>query len=65
MVPARMFRREQQKQQIDRLIVGRVEIDGLRQPGEMTHNPVQAPHMNMRDRDSAPEPRRAETLALQ
>src|ERR1700741_4730144 len=64
MIGAGMFGREQQKDEIDRLSVKRLEIDGPREPGKEAEQLVELRKLAVRDRDPVADARRTELLAL-
>src|SRR4029079_5810500 len=64
MISARRFRREQQKDEIDRLVVERFEIDGALQSSEQTKESAQFRKLTVRDRHATTDAGRAELFAL-
>ena len=64
MIGAGAFGREQQKNQIDRLTVERLEIDRPVEPREQPEQPLQLGELAMRDGDTVADAGRAELLAL-
>ncbi len=64
-VRSRRFRRKQQKNQIDRLIIDCIEIDGGLKPGKTTIELLQIRQFSMRDRDPATDARCAQPFPLQ
>jgi len=65
MVGPGRFRRQQQKDQIDRLLVHRIEIDRLVQAGEDAVKAVKTDRFAVRNGDAVADARRAQALALQ
>ena len=57
--------REQEEDEVDRLVVERLEIDRLREPREQAEDAVEARELAVRDGDAAADAGRAELLALQ
>ena len=64
MIGAGAFRRQQQENQIDRLIVERLEIDRPVEPGEQSEQPGQSGHLAVRNGDAVADRGRAELFAL-
>src|SRR5690606_30754218 len=65
MVGAGALRREQQEDEIDRLVVEGLEIERLRQTREQAENARQAGQLAMRDGDAVADAGRAELLPLE
>ncbi len=65
MIGAGAFRRQQQKHQIDRLAVERLEIDRPLQPREQAEHLAELGQLAVRDGDAIADAGRAELLALQ
>src|SRR5271170_5378079 len=65
MVGARGFRRDQQKDQIDRQPVQRLEVDRPLEPREHAENAPALSEFAVRNRDAVADARRSEALALQ
>ena len=64
MLGARIGRRKQQEDEIDRHVVDRGELDRLGELGEQADDPVEPGHFAVRDRHAAAEAGRAQPLAL-
>ena len=65
MIRTRPFRRQEQKHQIDRLVVQRLEIDRRFQAGEDTGDALHAGELAMRNGDAVADTGRAQPLTLQ
>jgi len=65
MISTGVFGRQEQENEIDRLIVDRVELDGRGEAGEKPIDPGQCRDLAMRNGDAMAQARRAELLALQ
>ena len=65
MVGPRLLRRQQDEDQVDRLLVDRVEVDGPFEPREEALDPVDARELAVRDRDPVSDARGPEPLPLQ
>ena len=63
MIDAGIRQRQQQEDQIDRQAVDRLEIDRLREAGEIAEHAGQAFDLSVRDGDAAAEAGRADLLA--
>src|SRR5690606_29231598 len=64
-ISARMFGREQQEDQVHRLVVQRFELDGFIQASEQAHDLLQAFEFYVWDSDSSAEAGRAKAFPLQ
>ena len=64
MVGARGLGRQQHTDQVDRLLVDGVEVDGRLELCEERVEPVQVRQLSVRDRDTVADPGRAQALAL-
>src|SRR5437588_12957520 len=64
MIGARRFRGEQQKDQIDRLAVERLEVDRPIEPREQAEQSLELGQLAVRDRDAIADAGRAELLTL-
>src|SRR5262245_14470054 len=65
MIGPGMLGGEQQKDEIDVLIIERAEFDGLGEPGEKAHDVGEPRQAAVRNGDAAPDGRGAQALALQ
>ncbi len=65
MIRASQFRRQEQENKIDRLVIHGVEVDWCFQSGKYTIKAVKAGNLAMRNGDPLAHACRAQTLALQ
>src|SRR5690606_17408117 len=64
MIGAGTFRREQQKDQVDRLAIERFEIDRLLKPRKETDETIELGELAVRDGNATADAGRAEPLAM-
>ena len=65
MIGAGALRREQHEDEVDRLVVERIEIDRAREPRKDADQPVERAQLAVRDGDALADAGRAQALALQ